>query len=393
MNSHVKQVSRSILARLPESVQLGIVSAYGRSKVRQFDRLETPTILTYFITNRCNERCDHCFYWKDLNVRVEELTIDEIEKMVGSLKHPVSVSYTGGEPFIRPDVAEISRLFNRVNGCRVIGIATNATLAEKTIGGCREILETCDLDRLNVQISLDGLRETHDKIRRIPRAFDRTIDVMRELLPLRDEFPCFRPSINFCIQRDNVKEIEAFVAQMRPFDVPIKFAVIRGNSYGTYALAPEVQAGVDPKDMGTAELSPDELEDAARRIDELDRGPQGGFWTDMERRKIDTTVRMIRTGQRQVPCYNGRTEAVIYPTGDFSMCELTKPIGNLRDFDLDVAKIWRSDAANRMRDPISKCYCIHGCSLVTSLGLQPELLLQKILDKNPLSDTALRGGH
>src|SRR5262249_19579816 len=158
-------------------------------------------------------------------------------------------------------------------------------------------------------------------------------------------------------------ELEDFVREMRPFDVPIKFAVIRGNSYGTYGLSLDVQAGVDPKDMGTAELSPDELEDACRRIDALDRGPQGGFWTDMERRKIETTVRMIRSGQRQVPCYTGRTEAVIYPTGDFAMCELTKPIGSLRDYDLDVAKIWRSEAANRMRGPISKCYCIHGCSL------------------------------
>src|SRR5262249_50800077 len=155
---------------------------------------------------------------------------------------------------------------------RVIGIATNATLAEKTIGGCREILETCELDRLNVQISLDGLRETHDRIRRIPRAYDRTIEVMREVIPLRQAFPAVPPSINCCIQRDILGEREDFVREMRPFDVPIKFAVIRGNSYGTYGLSLDVQAGVDPKDMGTAELSPDELEDACRRIDALDRG-------------------------------------------------------------------------------------------------------------------------
>jgi MoaA/NifB/PqqE/SkfB family radical SAM enzyme len=381
MHPIAKEISRGLLARLPPRLQLEIVGAYGRRKIRSFDRLETPTILTYFITNRCNERCDHCFYWKDLNVRVEELTLPEIERMVGSLRHPVSVSFTGGEPFLRKDIVEIARIFNRVNGCRVIGIATNATLPERTVGGCREMLRTCDLERLNVQISLDGLRETHDRIRRIPRAFDRTMEVMETLLPLRHEFPAFRPTINCCIQRDNLSEIEEFVATMRPFDVPIRFAVIRGNSYGTYGLSPEVQAGVDPKDMGTAELTPDELEEAYRRIDALDRGALGGFWSDLERRKIETTVRMIRTGERQVPCYNGRTEAVIYPTGDFAMCELTKPIGNLREYDLDVARIWASPAAEAMRGPISRCYCIHGCSLVTSLGLQPEILLQKILDR------------
>jgi len=157
--------------------------------------------------------------------------------------------------------------------------------------------------------------------------------------------------------------------------------VIRGNSYGTYDLAPEVQAGVDPKDLRTAELTPDEIESAYRRIQALDSGPLGGFWSDMERRKLATTVNMITTGQRQVPCYNGRVEAVIYPTGDFAMCELTKPIGNLRDYDLDIAKTWHSEAANQIRGPISKCYCIHGCSLVTSLGLQPDLLLKNILQR------------
>ncbi len=381
MKPVLKELARGVLARLPAPVQHGLVERYACSRIRAMSALRTPTSLIFFITNRCNERCGHCFYWKDLNTHTAELTIEEIETLVTSLDKPVSLALTGGEPFIRKDLPEIARLFNRINGCRVIGISTNATLADRIMSGCKEILETCDLDRFGVQISLDGLRETHDRIRKIPRAFERTLGVMEELIPLKERFPSFRPTINCCIQRDNIDEIEGFVRAMRRFDIPIRFAIIRGNAFGTYGLAPEVQAGVGPKDVETAALSADELEQAFRLIAELDRGPVGGFWTDMEKLKIEASLRMIKTGQRQVDCYNGRMEAIIYPQGNLAMCELTRPIGNLRDFDMDMARIWKSEAAEHMRGPISRCHCIHGCSLVTSIGLQPEMLLKKILDR------------
>ena len=380
MKQQIKKTARHLLSQLPESIQKTTINYYAKSKINQIDRLITPKTLTIFITNRCNERCDHCFHWQELNTPTAELSLEEIERLAHSLHKPASISFTGGEPFIRKDLPQVVQRFNQINNCRTFGIASNATLKNQTVQSCLEILETCDIDQLAVQVSIDGLNETHNRIRRVPQAFDRTMETLTALVSLRDKFPHFKPAVNFCILKENHNEIESFIKTLRPLNIPIRFTIVRGNSYGTYALPADVQAGIDPKETHCAELTIEELEAAYRLIDHLDRGAHGGFWTETERQKIQTTLRMIRTGQRQLPCYNGRLEAVVYANGDFAMCELTKPIGNLRNYDMDVREIWKSKAAQEMRKKISGCYCIHGCSIVTSLGLQPDILHKKVLE-------------
>ena len=40
-----------------------------------------PVYLLMFVTNRCAARCEHCFYWSELNTKVkEELTVEEFEQ-------------------------------------------------------------------------------------------------------------------------------------------------------------------------------------------------------------------------------------------------------------------------------------------------------------------------
>jgi MoaA/NifB/PqqE/SkfB family radical SAM enzyme len=63
----------------------------------------TPKILTFFVTNRCNAKCSHCFNWK--TQPTSELTLDEIKKIDFSLFD--SVSITGGEPTLRVDLADL----------------------------------------------------------------------------------------------------------------------------------------------------------------------------------------------------------------------------------------------------------------------------------------------
>ena len=51
------------------------ICALGR---RQVARLKTPTRLIYYVTNRCNARCRHCFFAAHLNTDSSgELTLDE----------------------------------------------------------------------------------------------------------------------------------------------------------------------------------------------------------------------------------------------------------------------------------------------------------------------------
>ncbi|MEE2783571.1 MAG: hypothetical protein VYE04_09435, partial [Pseudomonadota bacterium] len=43
--------------------------------------------MTLFITNYCNARCQHCFYWNELNKKKTELNLDELTRTFASLRN------------------------------------------------------------------------------------------------------------------------------------------------------------------------------------------------------------------------------------------------------------------------------------------------------------------
>ena len=130
--------------------------------------------IDFFVTSRCNLRCSHCFYWRELNTASDtELSIDEIRKIAQSFMHPVSLSLTGGEPFLRKDLKEIIEAFQAGCGTREVGIATNGTLTENIVETIRSVLEDGNLSSLSVQVSLDGLEGTHDAIRGVKGSFQK----------------------------------------------------------------------------------------------------------------------------------------------------------------------------------------------------------------------------
>lgn len=73
----------------------------------------SPIFATYFITNRCNVRCDGCIYYENLdpNLHEKELDTEKCLKVMRGLAEggvPI-VQLAGGEPYLRKDLPEILR--------------------------------------------------------------------------------------------------------------------------------------------------------------------------------------------------------------------------------------------------------------------------------------------
>jgi len=102
------------------------------------------------------------------------------------------------------------------------------------------------------------------------------------------------------------------------------------------------------------------------------------FWSELQQEKIRLSLAMIEGKKRQLPCYAGKIDAVLYANGDVAMCELTRPFANVREFGCDMKKLWRSPRAGWTRDRIRGCFCIHGCNLSTSMMFEPRLV-QRLL--------------
>ena len=107
----------NLICSFPPLIKNPIVNLAYKSRQNALQKLKTPKVLTFFITKRCNARCKHCFYWKELNnLKKEEMTLSQIKTFVKSLKHPLaSVLLTGGEPFLREDLLQICQIFEKYN--------------------------------------------------------------------------------------------------------------------------------------------------------------------------------------------------------------------------------------------------------------------------------------
>jgi MoaA/NifB/PqqE/SkfB family radical SAM enzyme len=114
------------------------------------------------ITNRCNLRCVHCYWWKNRKASAE-LTPAGWSRVIDDtfIKNGIyQVALTGGEPLLRPDVIKV---FSRKMPKKFV-IVTNGTLELKRIKGL-----------LNYFVSIDGTREVHDRIRG-QRIYDKVKD-------------------------------------------------------------------------------------------------------------------------------------------------------------------------------------------------------------------------
>lgn len=145
-------------------------SCYFRSSVRPPNR---KALLQ--ITEQCNLSCLHCFV--NAQQQGNKMTIDDIKRIIPKLKKckVVSVSLTGGEPFMHPKIMKIVSLLIE-NNFRV-GICTNATLIS-----LNQIKEMSNLGNIHLNVSLDGFREkSHSKFRGRKGCFSKTISSLREL--------------------------------------------------------------------------------------------------------------------------------------------------------------------------------------------------------------------
>jgi MoaA/NifB/PqqE/SkfB family radical SAM enzyme len=112
----------------------------------------------------------------------------------------------------------------------------------------------------------------------------------------------------------------------------------------------------------------EQLEEFYSTLKNLNQKASYRFWSKTQQIKFKESLNILKRRRRLFPCYAGLVEAVVYHTGEVGLCEYTPPIGNLRDTAFDFNRLWYSAEANRLRQSIQSCACIHGCNLLTSLG-------------------------
>ncbi|MBN2736990.1 MAG: radical SAM protein [Spirochaetales bacterium] len=131
----------------------------------------TPTNSVWEITYACNMRCKHC--GSSCGEKYpDELTLEEAYKVCDDLAElgMEVVTLSGGEPFLHPHWPEIAKRLNQ-NGVTVNAISNGWFIDKELIEKAKKA------GIVNIGVSLDGLKETHDFIRR-PGAFDHVMSAL-----------------------------------------------------------------------------------------------------------------------------------------------------------------------------------------------------------------------
>jgi len=141
---------------------------------RSFGNLAPGPVVIWNLIRRCNLTCKHCYSISTDKDFPGELSTQEIYGVMDDLKRfrvPVLI-LSGGEPLLRPDIFDIA---NRAKGLGFyVGLSSNGTLIDES--NIRRIAET---DFNYVGVSLDGIRETHDRFRRMEGAFEKSLHGIR----------------------------------------------------------------------------------------------------------------------------------------------------------------------------------------------------------------------
>lgn len=142
-----------------------------------------PPFVTFIVTWRCNQRCIMCDIWK--KKKTYEMTLEEIDTIFSQLKPLDAIRLTGGEPFLRDDIAEIVNLLNKRVKPGIIHITTNGTLMERTISFLKTVR---DLRNVHIKISIDAVGEEHNRIRGDKESYSKAISLLAELSSLRKKY-------------------------------------------------------------------------------------------------------------------------------------------------------------------------------------------------------------
>ncbi len=223
-------------------------AAAESSKPQIADRKQRRPVVVWNLTRRCNLYCAHCYASADAETAPGELGTEEGRRLLDDLADygvPV-VLFSGGEPMVRDDLAELVRYADE-RGIRPV-LSTNGTLAtpERT----RQLR---DAGLAYAGVSVDGLPERNDAFRGREGAFDAAVRGIRAFLDAG-----LKTGLRYTITGRNAADLEGVVDLLREEGV---------DRFCFYHL----DYGGRGADVASIDLPPAEKRAAVKRLCDLTR--------------------------------------------------------------------------------------------------------------------------
>ena len=325
-------------------------------------------------TRRCNHRCQMCFLWSECSTPTRR-DYKESEKDVRFWEHMIdairpfrsSIGISGGEPFLYPSIWDLVRYIKKNE--LACSINTNCFSLQRDAA---TFVQT-KLDLL--RISIDGLHQTHDEIRRTSGSFDAIVAGLDLLDRMKKESGSQRPVVEifYTMTNKNIDQLVDFVKFMERYAIRnVKFIhplfmskkeIDDCHAFLQNSLSSSEMPYYDGASVEAILPDPEELIPEVRRVKALKTKTNVLFFPD-----FNETQMMEYYTDHENFCHKFKSQCrspwfslLIYHDGSVEGCPEFR-VGNVQDESISV--IWNNSKMRSLRTIIRKEGIIplcHGC--------------------------------
>lgn len=213
-------------------------SAFGQRLKERIGERRLPLSATLELTFRCNLRCRHCYIQCDQASweADPELTADQWRGILDQLAEAgvLWLLFTGGEPLLRPDFAEIYMHAKRRG--MLITLFTNGTMVTEEVA---DLLAA--YPPFAVEVSLYGrTAEVYEAVTDVPGSFERCMAGIQRLAALPILLRLKTPLMT--LNRDGLWDVKAYAESLGVefrFDPLLNAGLAGGNEPCALRLSPD----------------------------------------------------------------------------------------------------------------------------------------------------------
>ncbi|MBV9172686.1 MAG: radical SAM protein [Chloroflexi bacterium] len=337
------------------------VESLRRHQTFTTDRLHSLPMVVLMAHSRCNCRCMMCDIWL-ANANKRELTRADLEPHVASLRnlHVQRVVLSGGEALMHSNLWLLCELLRELP-TKITLLSTGLLLKHFA----DQVVEWCD----DVVVSLDGSREVHNSIRRVPRAFERLAE---GIAALRERRPGFPVSGRCVLQRTNFRDLPNIIDAAHAIGLDrISFMAVDVSSSAFNRPIPWEEPRV-----AEVALDREQTAEFTALVEETICRRAADFTSGFVAENPDKLRRLPRYfaalhGENEFPatvCNAPWVSTVVETDGDVRPCFFHKPLGNIHERPLETILNSPEAIAFRKNLDVNQDPTCRACVCTLSLG-------------------------
>lgn len=291
---------------------------YENQVLKHFQVL-SPSVLHVNVNLRCNTKCSMCSIWELKST--EMLSLEQFKHIFSDPVYS-KIEYiilVGGEPTLRNDLAEIVELMYgympRLKKLMIASNVLNRASVEKQYPRIARYCADHNI-RLTLGVSLDGIGETHDRVRGVSGAFQKVMESIQFMKELQKTVP-FNMSIDPTIFSMNIHEMQQLkdLAEQLKLPITFQFAAVAEDYYHNQNL--EQVLTLDLSGRRTL------IDFLKRQIAESSLLDALGYYYQEVMGRAQGTIQ-----KRTLPCPFSNQGLLLNPDGTLQYCHNSRVIGN-----------------------------------------------------------------